>query len=61
LVWRCQDVFCPHPLPGGMAMAIMAILIGTAMETMVTGIVVVMIQGMDPVTGDEIKGKGDNL
>jgi hypothetical protein len=44
-----------------MAMAIMAILIGTAMETMVTGIVVVMIQGMDPVTGDEIKGKGDNL
>ena len=44
-----------------MVMETMAILIATTMETMVTGIMVIMIQDMDPVTGDEIKEQGDNL
>jgi hypothetical protein len=46
---------------GVMVMDIMAILIATTMEASVTGIVVIMIQDMDPVTGDEIKEQGDNL
>jgi len=34
-------------------MGIMAVLIEMAMETIVTGILVMMIQGMVPVIGDE--------
>jgi hypothetical protein len=44
-----------------MVMDIMAILIATAMETIVTGIVVIMIQGMVPVVGDEINEQGEGL
>jgi hypothetical protein len=44
-----------------MAIAIMAILMGPAMENIVIGNIVPRAQGMTPVTGDEIKGKGDNL
>jgi hypothetical protein len=39
-------------------MDIMIILIATTMEASVTGIVAIMIQDMDPVTGDEIKERG---
>jgi hypothetical protein len=46
-------------------MAIMVILmaiITMIMDiTIVTGIIVIMVQGMDPVIGDETKGRGDNL
>jgi hypothetical protein len=51
-------------------MDIMAILTATAtittamivlMETVVTRIVVIVIQGVDPVIGDEIKEQGDKL
>jgi len=44
-----------------MVMDIMAILIAMTMETIVTGIVVIMIQGMVPVIGDEIKKQGEWL
>jgi hypothetical protein len=39
----------------------MAILVAATMETIVTGIVVMMVQGVDPVMGDEVKEQGDNL
>jgi len=44
-----------------MVMETMAILMAAAMETIVTGIVVIMVQGVAPVIGDEIKEQGDNL
>ena len=53
-----------------MVMDIMAILIAMAiittvmivpMETIATGMIVMMVQGVDPVIGDEIKGQGNNL
>jgi hypothetical protein len=43
-----------------MVMETMAILKATTMETMVTGIVVIVVQGVAPVIGDEIKEQGDN-
>jgi hypothetical protein len=43
---------------GGMVMDTMGILIATDMETVVTGIMVIMIQGVVPVIGDEIKEWG---
>jgi hypothetical protein len=46
-----------------MVMDTMAILKATTMETMVTGIVVIVVQGVDPIIGDEInerKGKASN-
>jgi hypothetical protein len=46
-----------------MVMDTMAILKAATMETMVTGIVVIVVQGVDPVIGDEIKerkGKASN-
>jgi hypothetical protein len=48
----------PTPFRGGVVMDTMTILMATTMETMVTGIVVVMDQGTDPVMGDEITGIG---
>jgi len=53
-----------------MVMDIMAIVIATAtitrvmivlIETIVTGMIVIMVQGVAPVIGDEIKEQGDNL
>jgi hypothetical protein len=44
-----------------MVMDTMTILIAATMETMVTGIMVIVVQGVDPVIGDEIKEQGDNL
>jgi hypothetical protein len=44
---------------GGMVMDTMAILMATATETMVTGIVTIMVHGVAPVIGDEIKGRGE--
>ncbi|MCJ7785752.1 MAG: hypothetical protein MUP41_17615 [Desulfobacterales bacterium] len=44
-----------------MVMETMAILMATTMETIVTGIVVIVVQGVDPVIRDEIKEQGDNL
>lgn len=41
-----------------MVMDTMAILKAATMETMVTGIVVIVVQGVDPVIGDEIKDQG---
>jgi hypothetical protein len=41
-----------------MVMDTMAILKAATMETMVTGIVVIVVQGVDPVIGDEIKEQG---
>jgi hypothetical protein len=55
---------------GVMVTDIMAILIATAtittvmmvlIETIVTGIVVNMVQGMDPVIGDETIGQGGRM
>jgi hypothetical protein len=43
-----------------MVMETMAIIKATTMETMVTGIVVIVVQGVAPVIGDEIKEQGDN-
>jgi len=44
-----------------MVMETMAILVATAMETIVTGIVVIVVQGVAPVIGDEIKEQGESL
>jgi len=44
-----------------MVMDTMAILVATTIETMVTGIVVIVVQGVAPVIGDEIKEQGDSL
>jgi len=44
-----------------MVMETMAILVATTIETMVTGIVVIVVQGVAPVIGDEIKEQGDSL
>jgi hypothetical protein len=44
-----------------MVMDTMTILMAATMETMVTGIMVIVVQGVDPVIGDEIKEQGDNL
>jgi len=44
-----------------MVMGTMAILMATAMETIVTGIVVIVVQGVAPVMGDDIKEQGDNF
>ena len=43
---------------GVMVMDTMAIPIAKAMETMVTGIVIIMGQSMAPIIGDEIKEWG---
>jgi len=54
--------FLPPPLPWGMVAAVVmdtrAILMATGMETVVTGIVVTVVQG---VIGDEIKEQGESL
>jgi hypothetical protein len=39
-----------------MLMDTMAILMTKDMETVVTGIVVIVVQGVDPVIGDKTKG-----
>ncbi len=44
-----------------MVMDIMVILIATAMNTFVTGIVVTTVQGLAPVIGDEINEQADDL
>ena len=44
---------------GVMVMDIMAILIATTMETIVTRIVVTKVQGMAPIVGDEIEEQGN--
>ena len=41
-----------------MVMDTMVIPMATTMETMVTGIVVIMVQGVAPVIGGEMKGQG---
>jgi hypothetical protein len=41
-----------------MVMDTMAILMATTIEAMVTGIVVIIVRGMAPVIGDEIKAHG---
>ena len=44
-----------------MVMETMAILVAMVMETIVTGIVVIVVQGVAPVIGDEIKEQGESL
>ena len=44
---------------GVLVMDIMAILIATTMETIVTRIVVTTVQGMAPIVGDEIEEQGN--
>jgi hypothetical protein len=38
-----------------------AIPVATTMETVVTGIVIITIQGVAPVIGDDIKEQGESL
>ena len=44
-----------------MVMDTMAILMATTMGSVVTGIAIIMVQGVAPVIGDEIKEQGDSL
>ena len=44
-----------------MVMDTLAILMATGMETVVTGIVVIVVQGVTIVIGDEIKEQGESL
>jgi hypothetical protein len=43
------------------ATATITTVMNVLMETIVTGMIIIMIQSMDPVIGDEIKGQGNNL
>ena len=44
-----------------MVMDTMAIIKATTMETMVTGIGVIVVQGVAPVIGDEIEEQGESF